>query len=106
LNAGVEELDRERVISNRAALSDQLVEMLSCHDALPIGIDIDAVTISCRGTVNGDAEPYLLSVHGWTENEMQVAGMEPIDDAAAFLVEHGIFLADRPISCQRPFIAP
>jgi hypothetical protein len=35
---------------------------------------------------------------------MQVARVEPANDAAAHLVEHGIFLADRPIPRERPHV--
>jgi len=29
---------------------------------------------------------------------MQIAGVEPVDDAALFLVENGALFADRPIA--------
>ena len=106
LDAGIEKLDLERVVGDRAALPDQLVEPLSGHDALAVGIDIGAVAVAGRRAVDGDAEPHRLAVRPGPEHQMQVARVEAVDDAAALLVEDGVLRADRPVARQPPFVEP
>ena len=37
---------------------------------------------------------------------MQVAGMKPMDDAAALPIQGGVFAADRPVAGQPPLVEP
>ena len=89
---------------DRADLSDELVEALLGHDALPIHVDVSAVALARRRAVDGDAEPYRLAVTARAEDQMQVARVEPIDDAAVFLVESGVVASDRPLAVQSPIV--
>src|ERR1700730_16591031 len=61
LDAWIEELDLECMVSNRTTLSDQLVKALPGHHTLPVGIDIGAVAVAGRRTVNGDTKPHRLA---------------------------------------------
>ena len=100
----VQELDLESVVHYRSALTDKLVQPLLGHSALAAGIDVRAMARAGRFAIDLDEEADHLSVRRRTENEMQVAGMEFENDAAVFLIEHGMFGLDRPISTQAPFI--
>ena len=106
LDAGIEEADLEGVVGDRAALADELVEPLSRHQALAFGVDISAVAVAGRSAVDGDAEAHGLAVCRGSEDQMQVAGVEPVDDAPALRVENGMLAADRPVARQRPFVDP
>ena len=41
-----------------------------------------------------------------SKHQMQIAGVEAVDDAAVLLVEDGMLAADRPVARQPPFIEP
>jgi hypothetical protein len=98
LCAGIEKPDLECVIGDRPALPDQLVQALPGHDALAVGIDIGAMAVARWHAVNRDAEPYGLAVCCGAENEVEIPGMEPVDDAALLAIEDRALLADRPIA--------
>lgn len=51
-----------------------------------------------RGTVDRDAKSYGFSVRARPEYEMEVAGVEAVDDATAGRIESGGFIFDRPIA--------
>jgi hypothetical protein len=90
------------MVRDISALLYQLKQPLSRHDPLTAGIDM---AHSGRHPVDGDPEPHRLAVRSVAKDQMEVTWLEPVDDAAALLVENGIFLADRPISRQRPLVA-
>jgi hypothetical protein len=95
--AGIEETDLECVIGNGAVLPDELVEPLPGHDALAVGVDIGAMAVTRRRAVDRDAEANRITLARGAENEVKVARVEPVDDAAVFLIEHGALFADGPI---------
>ena len=86
------------MVGDGAILPNKLVEALPGHDTLTVGIHIGSVAVAGRRPVNRDAEMNGIALARRTENEMEIARMEPVDDAAVFLVEDGAFLADGPIS--------
>src|SRR5262249_46094596 len=104
LHAGVEELDLEGPVRDRAALPDELVEPLPGHGSLAIGVDVGAMAVAGRGAVDGDAEAYRLAVRARSQDKMEVAGMKAIDDAAVLRIEDGMLAADGPVARQSPFV--
>src|SRR5258708_30682682 len=98
LNTRIEKANLEGVIGDVAGLAYQLIQPLPGHDALPFRIDVRAVAIARRCAVDGDAKPHRLAVGARPKHQVQIPRMEPVHDAAARLVQHGIFLSDRPVS--------
>src|ERR1700679_1658362 len=87
LHAGVEEPDLERMVGDRAALPDELVEALPRHDAVARFIDIAAMVVAGRGAVDRDAKSHGLAVRTGPEHQVKIAGVEDVDDSAIALVE-------------------
>src|SRR5579859_5246411 len=83
----IEELDFEGVIGNVPTLPYQLIEALSRHNALTLGVDIAAVARARCFPVDGDAEADRLAVSSRAEHQMQVARVKAVDDAAALCVK-------------------
>ena len=83
------------MIGDFAVLPYQLVQPLSGHNALTIRIDVSAVAVARRCAVDGRPESHRLAIRPRAENQVQVARVEPIDDAAALLVQSSIVLSDR-----------
>ena len=82
LDAGVEEFDFERPVLDRAGLADQLIQPLPGDGAVAIGVGVDAVVGAGRLAVQRHPEPHRLAVGIRPQHQMQVAGMEAIDDLA------------------------
>jgi len=96
LHAGIEEPDLERVIGDNAALPDELIKR--CRSRCPgRRIDIRAVAGAGWRAVDRDAESDGLP-SARSENQMQIARVEPVNDTAVFLVEDGMLSTDRPFS--------
>src|SRR5436190_513628 len=104
LNARIKEFDFECAVGDGAVLADELVEPLSGDRALSCGIDIGAVVAAGWRAIDSNAEAHRLAVRRGAEHEMKIAGMEPVNDAAAFLVERGVFSADRPVPREPPLV--
>ena len=90
------------MIGDNAALPDELIKSLPGHDALAVGIDIRAVAGAGWRAVDRDAESDRLTVRPRSENQMQIARVEPVNDTAVFLVEDGMLSADRPFVPRAP----
>src|SRR5208337_3937568 len=103
LHAGIEEPDLERVIGDNAP-PDELIKPLPGHDAPAVGIDIRAAAGAGWRAVDRDAETDRLTVRHQSENQMQIARVEPVNDTAVFLIEDGMLSADRPFAREPPFI--
>ncbi len=86
LNAGIEELDFECAVGDGAALPDELIEPLSGDDTLAVGIHIRAVVVGRPHTIDGDAKSHGLAIGRRAENQMEVAGMKFVDDAATAFI--------------------
>jgi hypothetical protein len=86
LHTGIKKADLEGMIGYRAALPDELVKALSSDDALAAGIDIAAMALAWRSTVDRDTEPHRFAIRRRPKNQMQIAGVEPIDDTAVLFV--------------------
>jgi hypothetical protein len=98
LHTWIKELDLESVVCDCAALPDQLVKPLLSNGALTIGIGIRTMAGTWRHAVDRNAEAHRLAVRTWSQDEMQVASVEFIDDAAVFPVEGSMLAPDRPIA--------
>ena len=81
LSAGIEELDRECALANGALLPYELVESLSLDRAVSGVVDVRAMIASGWLAVDRDAEPDRSARSGRAEHKVDVAGMEPVDDA-------------------------
>src|SRR6478752_7131759 len=57
-----------------------------------------------RPGVETDAETYGLAVRAGPEHEVQVAGLEVERDARLRAVRGRVFLADRPLAAESPFV--
>ena len=60
LHVGIKKLDRKRVIHDRPALTDELVEAVVGHHAFAVGVDVGAVAFAGRGAVDRHAEAHGL----------------------------------------------
>src|SRR5258708_13144809 len=106
LHAGIEEFDLEAAVGDRTALPHELAHPLTPDDAIALGVDIGAMAVARRLAVDRHAKADRLAVRCGAEDEMQVAGMEAIDDAPIPSVEGGMLPADPPIPAERPFVGP
>src|SRR5271170_7501369 len=93
LHAWIEKLDPERVVADDAVLPHELIEALSLHHAHALGIDVGAVAHARRGSVDRHPEMDWRGLGSGPQNEMQVAGVKPVFDAAALLIESGALAA-------------
>ena len=94
LYARIEKPDFKGVIRNLTVVTNKLIQPLRRHHALPFGIDIDAVRIPGSLAINDHDKPDGLAVRVRAENELQIVGMEPIDDAAIPVVQKRAFIAN------------
>ena len=99
-DARIEEFNLEGMIGDVPVLPYQLVEPLSRHNALTVRVGIAAMVGARSHAVHGHAKPDRHAVRARPEDEVQVAGVKAIDNAAALRVEDGIFLADGPVAGQ------
>jgi hypothetical protein len=98
MNTRIQELNCERAIPYHTVLSDELIQTLAVDDALTIRFSVGAVIHARRLTINGYAKSYRFTVRGGTQNEMQIAGVKPIYNAAIRFIENRIFTPDRPVA--------
>jgi hypothetical protein len=100
LHAGVEELDLECSIPDGLALSHQLIEPVDRDGALPFAVDIRAVIGARWLAVDQDMKSHRRCRLGRTEDEVQIAGVEAVDDSATRGVENGPLALYGPIPFQ------
>jgi hypothetical protein len=84
------------VIRNRSGIANKLIETLRGNDALPFRIDIDAMGSARRFAIDGHDEAHRTAAHCGPENEMQVARMEAIDNAAILVVQERALICGEP----------
>src|SRR5690242_21811986 len=102
--AGVEELDLERAVGDLPRLTDQLVQPRLRNRAVAFGVDVEAVRLARCRAAEPDAEPCGRAGRGRRQDEVQVACVEAVADAAARLVAHGVLPPERPVSFERPLV--
>jgi hypothetical protein len=82
VDAGVEELDRERTIFDRPCLPDELVQACFPDFAPTFGVHVGTVIGAGSSTVDLDAEPDRPALRGWGQDKVKIPCMEAIGDAA------------------------
>ena len=97
------------VISNVAlgdgpALADELVHPRLGDGAVARLVDVEAVAIARRPTVEAHAEADRGARRRRREDQVDVARLEAVRDRAAGRVEHRVLLADRPLAGERPVV--
>ena len=75
------------MIHHRTGIANQLIQPLRGNDAVAIGIGIDAVRCTGGFAVDGDDEANRITFGRRPQHQMQVAGVETIDDAAVLFIE-------------------
>src|SRR5471030_1327767 len=104
LGAGVQEFDAEGVVGHRAGLPHQLVQALAGDGAAAIGAGVAAMVLARRGAVDGDAEAHRFAISTGTEHQVQVAGMETVDDAPGRMRQRDLLGVGVPVAAQAPLI--
>src|SRR5689334_8489325 len=97
-----EELHLEGPVGDRPGLPDELVEARLLHAPPPLRVDVEAVVGPGRGAVDRDAEADGAALGGGRQDEVEVARVEPVADAAGHVVQRGELAADRPDARQAP----
>src|SRR5204862_1810224 len=80
LDAGIEELDCERSVADRALLADQLIEPLLFHDAHAVRTDVDTGVGGWRLPIERHPEAHRPAARR-PEDEAQVARVETEGDS-------------------------
>ena len=92
------------MVSDVAFLADELIQPLAGDGPVAVGIGIHTVIGAGRFAVDGDAEAHRLAVAAGPQHQMQVAGVEAIDDTAAGRIQRGALVGDGPVAGQAPGI--
>src|ERR1700691_225882 len=62
------------------------------------------MVVAGRVAINRNLEPDRSAIRCRPKNQMEVASVEPVNNATAFLIQDGMFSANRPIAGQSPFV--
>src|ERR1700733_3527392 len=81
LHAGVQEFDREGVLTLGVSLADELIEALLAHRSAAIGLHVHTAIRSRGMPVEGDAEVYRRNSGRAAEHQVQIACAEAEHDA-------------------------
>jgi hypothetical protein len=92
------------MIHHRPGVANKLIEPLRANDPLPFGIHIDTMGTARGLAIDGHDEANRSAVSGRTENEVQVARMEALDDAAILFVQERALIGDGPVAGERPLV--
>src|SRR5262245_50140182 len=98
LNAGFEKLDLEQAIRDRLRLPDQLIEPLFANGTPPVLVDGEPARSTGRLSIDQHTKPHRCALRGRAHDEMQVAGVKAVGDAAIGLVERRGLSPDDPIT--------
>ncbi|MNT70680.1 hypothetical protein D3C72_2090930 [compost metagenome] len=85
-------------------MTHQLVQPLFGHAATAIRGDIHAVSITRRLAVDRDFEAHRLALHARSQHQVQVSGMEAVDNTAARSRRGGMLGANVPLPVQCPVV--
>ena len=86
-------------------LAHELAQAAVPEQAVAVFVDVDAVRRAGGLAVEEHAEGGWLSRCA-KQHEMRVAGVEPVGDAPAGLVEPDTLAPDRPLAGQGPVVEP
>ena len=98
LDAGVQEGDLEGAVGDGAGLADQLVQPGVGDCAVARLVDVGAVGGAWWLAVEAHPEPDGTLWRGRSHDQVQVAGVEPIDDPTTCLVQHDGLPLHRPVT--------
>ena len=102
LHARIEKLDFELSIGDRHRLSDQLVQPLFGHCAVALLVNVNSVSRARRLSIDQHAKSHGSSRRRRAHDEMKIAGVKTVRDAAIGLVQHGGLVLHRPIAETAP----
>src|SRR5262245_10543230 len=105
-HAGAEKLDFELPIDDGIRLPDQLIETLFGHRAVALFVNVNAVGLARRLSIDQHTKLDGCFRCGRAHNQVKIAGVEAIDDAPTSLVQCGGILLHGPIAGQCPLIEP
>src|SRR4051794_31359689 len=103
-HAGVEKRDLERARGARAALADELVHPRLGDRAFPGLVDVQAVGVPGRPTVEAYGEADRRARVRRLQDQVDVARLEAIRDRTGGRFERRGFVADRPLAAERPLV--
>src|SRR3954451_3018460 len=104
LGAGVGELDLEGALGDGSVLPDELVQPLLGKRAGAVLVHVGSVIRAGRLPVEEHPEVGWRSGHGWSHDQVEVAGLEPVGDLPAGRTEPDDLVLHRPVTSQGPVI--
>src|SRR5215211_34902 len=104
LDTWVEEGDLEGVVADGAGLADELVQPRFGGRAVALVVHVGAVGGARRLPVDEHVEPHGGPSCCRSHGQVQVAGVEAVDDPPLGLVEHDGLWLHRPVACQGPMV--
>src|SRR5262245_10405472 len=104
LHVAVEKLDLERPLDDRLGRTNELIEPRLGDPAVALLIDIEAVGVSWRFSVDRDAEASRGPAHGRAHHQVEVARLKAVRDAPTRPVEHDRPCLDGPVANEGPVI--
>src|SRR5207245_6585372 len=104
--AGLQKLDLEHSIANRPWLANELVETMLVHRAVALVVDIGAMRVARRLTIEQNAEAHCRPARDRPHDQMQIARLEAIRQAPIRLVDCCGARSHRPVAAERPLIQP
>ena len=97
LSAGIQELDLKSSVSNwEALLPNELIHAGFANFAVDVRPRVNSVVVAGRGAVECDFEANRLAVLRWSQNQVQVAAVEPEQDLTGNSLQHSCFGTDIP----------
>src|SRR5262245_56767852 len=104
LGAGLEKLDLELSLTDRAGLPDELVEPLLGHGAVALLVDVEAAAGAGGFSVDQHAKPDRGALCGRPHDQVQITRAKPVGDPPARLMRDDRLPLHRPIAGERPAI--
>src|SRR5215218_6010741 len=104
LNARVEEGDLEGTLGHQAGLADELVQAWFGDRAVALVVDVGPVGGARRLPLDAHAEPHGRPWRGRSHDQVQVPGLDAVDDLPTCLVQHRGLLLDRPVTSKGPMV--
>src|SRR5262249_57587888 len=100
------ELDLEHSVDDGRRLPDQLVRPLTGHGAVPLLVDVDAVSGAGWLPVDQDAKPHRILPRRRTEDEVEIPCVEPVGNPAGPTAQRGPLRPEGPVPGETPVIEP
>jgi hypothetical protein len=103
-DTGIEEFDLEDSVRNGRPLTDQLIEPHVRHASPALGVDVGTVIGSRWMVIDPDTEANWTTLLLRPHDQMKIAGMEAVLDAASRGPQLREFPMDQPVAFQGPVI--